>query len=102
MLGLLFKELITFGVFYASLVFIFAIIGNVVFSDIYEFHNLGIAMFTLFKATLRNYNIELMKGSRYGVYTGYVYFNIYLVLNVLLFLNLIVAQLANAYKKLKV
>ena len=48
-------------------------------------------MFTLFKATLQDYNIEQMQGTKYGVYLGYVYFNTYLVLNVLLFLNLIVA-----------
>lgn len=58
-------------------------------------------MFTLFKATLRDYNVELMVKNKWGSYLGYFYFNSYLVLNVLLFLNLIVAQLANAYKKLK-
>jgi hypothetical protein len=100
-LGILFQELITFSVFYLSLVFIFAIIGNTIFGDIYEFRNLASAMFTLFKATLQNYDIELMAGTKFGVYLGYVYFNTYIVLNVILFLNLIVAQLANAYKKLK-
>lgn len=52
MLGILFQELLTFGVFYTSLVFIYAIIGNIIFSDIFEFRRLGTAMFTLFKATL--------------------------------------------------
>jgi len=43
-----------------SLVFIFAIIGNIIFGDIDEFSNLASAMFTLFKATLQTYDIELM------------------------------------------
>ena len=59
-LGILFQELLTFSVFYISLVFIFAIIGNIIFGDINEFSNLASAMFTLFKATLQTYDIELM------------------------------------------
>ena len=91
MLGILFQELVTFGIFYLSLVFIYAIIGNVLFSDIQQFRRLGSAMFTLFKATLQNYDIEMMKDTKYSENLGYIYFNTYLVLNVLLFLNLIVA-----------
>lgn len=91
MLGILFQELVTFGIFYLSLVFIYAIIGNVLFSDIQQFRRLGSAMFTLFKATLQNYDIEMMKNTKYSENLGYIYFNTYLVLNVLLFLNLIVA-----------
>jgi hypothetical protein len=67
----------------------------------HEFRNLPSAMFTLFKATLRDYQADLMIDNQWNNYLGLVYFNSYLVLNVLLFLNLIVAQLANAYKKLK-
>lgn len=100
-LGMLFQELITFSIFYLSLVFIFGVIGNIIFKDVKEFRNLPTAMFTLFKATLQDYNVELMTRNKWGEYLGYVYFNTYLVLNVILFLNLIVAQLANAYKKLK-
>lgn len=90
-LGLLFRELLTFSVFYMSLVFIYAIIGNVIFRDIYEFRSMPSAFFTLFKATLRDYNVDLMAHNNWDAYLGYVYFNSYLVLNVLLFLNLIVA-----------
>lgn len=90
-LGLLFRELITFSVFYLALVFIYAVIGNVIFGDLPEFNSMPAAFFTLFKATLRDYNIHLMTESKWSEYLGYVYFNSYLVLNVLLFLNLIVA-----------
>lgn len=93
-LGMLFQELITFSIFYLSLVFIFGVIGNIIFKDVKEFRNLPTAMFTLFKATLQDYNVELMTRNKWGEYLGYVYFNTYLVLNVILFLNLIVAQLA--------
>lgn len=48
-------------------------------------------MFTLFKATLQNYDIEMMRDTKYSENLGYIYFNTYLVLNVLLFLNLLVA-----------
>ena len=43
----------------------------------------------------------MMDGARAGNLLGYAYFNSYLVLNVVLFLNLITAQLAHAYKKYK-
>jgi len=100
-LGILFQELLTFSVFYLALVFIYAIIGNTIFGDMNEFKNLPSSMFTLFRATLREYNVEMMVKNKWSLYLGYFYFNSYLVLNVLLFLNLIVAQLANAYSKLK-
>jgi hypothetical protein len=47
-------------VFYLSLVFIFGIIGNIIFGDVSEFRNLASAMFTLFKATLQTYDVELL------------------------------------------
>lgn len=77
--------------FYVSLVFIYAIFGNIVFGHMHEFSNLPSAMFTLFKATLRDYQADLMIDNQWNSYLGLIYFNSYLVLNVLLFLNLIVA-----------
>jgi hypothetical protein len=90
-LGLLFRELVTFAVFYLSLVFIYAIIGNVIFGEMTEFRTLPTAFMTLFKATLREYDVEIMSRNKWDQYLGYIYFNSYLVLNSLLFLNLIVA-----------
>ena len=88
---LLFGELLTFAIFYASMVFIYAIIGDVVFGDLEGFDDLGTAMFTLFRASLQDYDIDMMDGARAGNLLGYAYFNSYLVLNVVLFLNLITA-----------
>lgn len=56
-------------------------------------------MFTLFRATIQDYSIYMMAGSRVGDLIGYIYFNSYLIVNITLLINLIVAQLAYAYKK---
>jgi hypothetical protein len=47
-------------------------------------------MFTLFKSTIKDYDIYVMAGARVGDIIGYIYFNSYLILNVTLLVNLIV------------
>lgn len=98
-LALLFRELITFSFFYFTVLFVYSIIGVIVFNDIPQFERLSIAMFTLFRATIQDYDVDIMQGSRVGSFLAYSYFITYLVLNVTLLVNLIVAQLSHAYKK---
>ena len=98
-LGLLLQELFSYCTFYLSVLFIYAIIGVVLFNDLPEFQNLWYAGFTLFKATLKDYDVNIMDGTRVGTLIGYIYFNSYLILNITLLVNLIIAQLAYAYKK---
>ena len=56
-------------------------------------------MFTLFRATIHDYDADVMKNARVGAFLGYAYFISYLVLNLILIINLIVARLANTYKE---
>ena len=95
----MFRELIKFSFFYVSVIVIYAIIGVVLFSDLPAFNDMPTALFTLFTATLKNYNIGVMTGCAVGNIIGYIYFNSYLIVNVILLVNLLIAQLANAYKR---
>ena len=54
---LLVFELMTFILFYVAVVFIYGIIGVVLFSnDIPEFAHIWTAMFTLFRASIKDYS----------------------------------------------
>ncbi len=96
---LLIRELITFGFYYTSVLVIYAIVGVVLFSDVFAFHDMTSAMFTLFTASARDYNINVMNGCAVGNIIGYIYFNSYLIINVILLMNLLIGQLAYAYRK---
>jgi len=96
---LLVRELITFGFYYTSVLVIYAIVGVVLFSDLLVFDDMPSAMFTLFTASAKDYNINVMNGCRVGNIIGYIYFNSYLIINVILLMNLLIGQLAYAYKK---
>ena len=99
MVVLLVRELITFGFYYTSVLVIYAIVGVVLFSDLLVFDDMPSAMFTLFTASAKDYNINVMNGCRVGNIIGYIYFNSYLIINVILLMNLLIGQLAYAYKK---
>ena len=89
-LTMLLRELIIFVMYYSSVLFIYSIVGVVLFNDISEFEDLPAAMFTLFRSTIKDYNIYVMQGVMVGDLIGYIYFNSYLILNVTLLVNLIV------------
>ena len=96
---LLVRELITFGLYYMSVLVIYAIVGVVIFSDLAAFDDMPSAMFTLFTASAKDYNINVMNGCKVGNIIGYIYFNSYLIINVILLINLLIGQLAYAYRK---
>jgi hypothetical protein len=56
----LFKDMITFGIFYFSVLFLYGIVGFVLFSDLAPFAHINTALFTLFRATIRDYDIDIM------------------------------------------
>jgi hypothetical protein len=87
---LLVRELITFGAYYLSVLVIYAIIGVVLFSDMKSFDDMATAMFTLFKASARNYDINVLNGCKVGNIIGYIFFNSYLIINVILLMNLLI------------
>jgi hypothetical protein len=90
-MGKLLKELLVFCFYYTSVLFLYAIVGVVLFSDLEPFRDIISAMFTLFRSTIKDYNIYVMTGARVGDVIGYIYFNSYLILNITLLVNLIVA-----------
>ena len=76
--------------YYTSVLFLYGIVGVVLFNDLPEFINLASAMYVLFKSTIKSYNIYIMQGTAVGDIIGYIYFNSFLILNVTLLVNLIV------------
>ena len=82
-----------------SVLVIYAIVGVVIFSDLAAFDDMPSAMFTLFTASAKDYNINVMNGCKVGNIIGYIYFNSYLIINVILLINLLIGQLAYAYRK---
>lgn len=87
---MLLRELMIFCMYYASVLFIYSIIGVVLFNDVAEFEDMPAAMFTLFRSTIKDYDIYVVAGVAVGDLIGYIYFNSYLILNVTLLVNLIV------------
>ena len=84
------RQLIVFVMYYTSVLVLYAIVGVVLFNDVEEFHDLFAAMFTLFRSTIKDYDIYVMNNADVGPIIGYIYFNSYLILNVTLLANLII------------
>ena len=90
-MGLLFGELITFVFYYTMILFIYTIIGMVLFKDMVEFGSFRAGLFHLFKTSVFRGQFHIYDTSAVEDYIFYVYFISYLVLNVILLMNLIVA-----------
>ncbi len=82
--------MLIFGLFYFAEIFLFAIVGIVLFSDLIPFSSLSSALFVLFKATIQDYDINMMDNAKIGNFFSYTYFLIFLILNLVLVVNLIV------------
>ena len=95
---MLIGELLTFLFFYTSVLFFYAIVGIILFQDIPEFRHLQNALYVLFRTSVGDYDVKILEDA-VGHTLGAFYFNSFLIINVILLLNLIVAQLANGYKK---
>ena len=91
--------MITYGIYYFSILFLFSVVGFVLFYDVPEFSTLQTTLFTLFKATVSDYTPDIMKNAKLGAFFGYAYFLSFMILNLILIVNLIVARLASTYKK---
>ena len=95
---LLLGELLTFLFFYISVLFLYSIIGVILFQDVPEFSQIQTALFTLFRGSVGDYDLQVLTHATEH-FLGSIYFTSFAVLNIILLVNLIVAQLANAYKK---
>jgi hypothetical protein len=72
------KELLIFGIFFFLQQFVFAVIGNLLFFDVFTYHTLSEAMLTMFKATAGVFNgDELVTETQQE---GYVFLLVYMIL----------------------
>ena len=56
----LFKTMITYGIYYFAILFLFSVVGFVLFYDLDPFKALHTTLFTLFKATISDYDADQM------------------------------------------
>jgi len=73
------------------ILFIYSIVGTIVFNNIDEFDNLSTTMYTMFRASIMDYDVDMMDSSNVGSFLAYGYFISYLIINITLLVNLIVA-----------
>ena len=59
-------EILIFGIFYLSQLFLFSVVGVVLFSDLEGFKSLNTTMFTLFLASISDIKIDQMREARVG------------------------------------
>jgi hypothetical protein len=93
------RELATFVVYYITILFLYTIIGMVLFKDMAEFSSFRAGMFHLFKTSVFKGQFHIHDTSAVADAIFYAYFISYLVLNVILLMNLIIAQLVHAFRK---
>ena len=56
----IFFDMFTYAVFYFAVLFLFSVVGVVLFNDLPEFNTLQSTLFTMFKATIQEYDIDKM------------------------------------------
>jgi len=94
----LFTSMITYGFFYFSVLFLFSVVGFVLFYDLEQFNTLQTTLFTLFQTTVSEYDADIMINARLGAFLGYAFFISFMIINLILIVNLIVGRLAATYK----
>lgn len=88
------------AIFIASIILL-SVIGMLVFRESKDFQSLADAFLILTSDPLMKIDFYLFPGTIIGKYVGYVYFWAFLCVNFFVVRNIIVAQLATTYKRVK-
>jgi len=91
-------ELVIFAFFFFMQQFIFSVLGSLMFHDVASYATITESMLTIFKASAGVFNGDQLLESKEGPGWGYVFILTYMLLSFILIVNLIVGQLASAYK----
>jgi len=73
------------------ILFIYSIVGTIMFHNIFEFRDMSATMYTMFRASIMDYDVDMMDSSYVGSALAYGYFISFLIINITLLVNLIVA-----------
>ena len=80
---------------------IFASVGNLLFVSIPEYESLNEAMMTLFSAAMGDFDFGVLHDNDKGVIVGEIYMITFVIFNLILILNLLIAILASTYSRLE-
>lgn len=97
----LLKELLIFAIFFFLQSFLFAVLGALLFHDRPEYATMQEALLTIFKASAGVFGQEtnIFSPDVHVHDSKYIYMLIYSIISFILIVNLIVGQLASAYRK---
>ena len=80
----------------------FASIGIILFPDVTDFASYTSAFQNLFEGSLGNFDTSIFHNiSTRDPNVGYYYYNLFLLVNLVLLLNLLIAILSNTYSELQ-
>lgn len=97
MIQLMIKDIMIFLVLFVCDLLVFATIGNLLFVSVHQYETLEEALKTLFASALGGFDMTTLDGNNKGNLTGEIYMIIFLLFNVVLILNLLIAILASTY-----
>lgn len=93
----LLKELATFTVLWVTQLFIFACIGYLVFGELFEYRDLQNTLILLLQASLGQWDLRIYDNLEIGPMYGVGFQVVVMIINTLLFLNLVIAILTETY-----
>ena len=94
----MFWDIIIFLLLYGLLLLTFASIGLLLFTDLHQFQTLYNAMIYCFGASLGNFDFELFETSiSTKLEYAHLYLTLFLLINMVLVLNLLIAILSKTY-----
>ena len=93
-------DIVIFLVLFMCQMLIFASIGNLLFVSEKEYESLNEAMMTLFTSAMGGFDFGILHDTNKGILTGEIYLVIFVIFNLILILNLLIAILASTYAKL--
>ena len=94
-------DLKSFMALFVASVLVFSLFGMLLFRTSKEFASMFDAFMLLTSDPLMKIEFFLFEGSIVGTYVGYIYFWSFLCVNFFIVRNVIVAQVATTYKRVK-
>lgn len=89
-------ELVRFLTIWAIEILMFSVVGRLAFSDIPSFNSLGNVIIMFFESCIGSWNIEIYNDSK-NPSLGYIYHGVFLVLNLILMFNFVIAILCSTF-----
>lgn len=93
------KDLGTFSILWVLQLFIFACIGSLLFGELPEYSSLPDTLILLIQTSFGTWNFEIYKDLKIGSKVGIVFHVIVIIMNMILFLNLVIAILTETYAR---